>query len=235
MQEQSERQKQIEKVLQAKRDSTARRRSRAVAKGNEQIKWEADFDRERLSKRCIDPHETEPFVNCETVDEILKSARIFAYAFRHARVDCPDIQVGERISDFARRVAALWYSVPVGEIMSFVSLRTLHFDDDMGFRRAREFDFTKCWYDLPGTDVVVDVSALQPVGEERQIPDWEKAGFASYADYKEDLDEQARKKKIREELDRSLRSVEEIEKDFKKQPTDETTPQLLYSGTIIEH
>lgn len=230
---QDERQKAIDKVLTAKKESSTRRRYRAVAKGNEQIKWQASFDLERLSRHLIDPHEIAPFCDCESAEEILQTARTFALAFRHAKVDCLDIQAGEQISNFARRVAKLWYSVPVGSIMHFVSLRTLRFDDGMGLRRSAEFDFDKCWCDLPETNVAVDVLALEPIGEEMQVPQWELEGFASYADWREYKDEEDRKKKRRAELEASLRTKEEIDRDLNPR-TSETTPQLFYKGVITE-
>jgi hypothetical protein len=229
-----EEQNTVNEELRKLRQAFVQRRSRATRKGDEQKKWQAEFDIERLSKGggLIDPCEKAPFIDCRTPEEHLHTARIFAFAFRHARTDCPDIQPDETIDRFIFRVHKLWYSKPKGQVMFFVGLRTLRFDDDMGMRRE-EFDFDSEWEVLPGHDVTVDIAVLQPIGKEPEVPEWEKGGFTCYSDWRDHNDEEQRKKKNREQLDKYLASHPEVSTALAK--TEDSAPQLRYQGIIIEH
>src|SRR6266446_5425270 len=80
----SNRQVEIDESLRKLAQNLRKRRSRAKEKGDKPIEWETSFDLERLSKGggLIDVHEFAPFVDCETLQEYLNTARKFAYAFR---------------------------------------------------------------------------------------------------------------------------------------------------------
>jgi hypothetical protein len=229
------RQAELEEKLRLKRQSLIKTRSRATQSGDEEKKWRATFDIERLSKNggLIDVCEIAPFIDCTRPEEHLNTARIFAFAFRHDGVDCKDIELNESIDRFCFRVHKLWYSNPKGSVLLFVGLRTLRFDDDMGMRQI-DFDDSD-WEILPGTDVTVDVAALKPIGQEPQVPEWEKAGFPDYSDWKEHLEKEKRKRKGREELERSLRTQEELNRGLKSQSSETKTPQLYYKATLPEN
>jgi hypothetical protein len=225
----------LEPSVQTLRARFAKRKSRAVEKNDVFGQWTADFDLECLVKGggLINISEKSPFIDCRTLDEHLHTARIYAFAFRHAGIDVPDIQPDETVDRFCFRVHRQWYSIPVGKVMFLVGLRTKRFDDDMGMRRE-EFDFDATWEVLPFLTVTVDVAALQPIGLEPRVPplpEWKKAGFACYEDYKEDLDEKERKRKAHEELEQYLEK-----RDAEKKPSEpaESTPTLLYKATLSE-
>jgi hypothetical protein len=229
------RQAELDETLRLKRQSLIKTRSRATQSGDEEKKWRASFDIERLSKNggLVDVSEIAPFIDCTRPVEHLHTARIFAFAFRHDGVDCQDIQHDETIDRFCFRVHKLWYSKPKGSVLSFVGLKSLRFDDDMGMRQV-DFDATD-WKILPGTDVTVDVAALKPIGKEPQIPEWEQAGFPCYSDWIEHFAKEERKRKGREELERSLRTQEEINRDLKNQPSETKVPQLYYKAILPEN
>ncbi len=228
------RQAEINEKLRLKRQSLVKQRSRANKAGDEQKTWQVEFDNERLSKGggLIDVCEVAPFIDCKTPDEHLHTSRLFAFAFRHAGTDCPDIQPDETIDCFCRRVHKLWYSKPKGSVLFFVGLRTLRFDDDMGMRQL-DFDDTD-WEVLPGHDVTVDVATLPPIGKEPQVPEWKKAGFSCYPDWKEFTDKEEQKKKNRALLEASLRTQEEINRDLGAPTVETKVPQLRYQGIITE-
>jgi hypothetical protein len=210
------------------RDKLRKRRDRA--RNDEYRLWESDFDFERLEKGggLIDVHEKSPFVDYETPEEQLHTCRMFAHAFRQKKVDCPDIQAGETIEAFCRRVIELWYSKP-GEKMFFVGLKTLCFDNDLGFRNAEPMDFTTGWHILPSTDVTVDIdiSTLPRIGEKEQMQ-WQKDGFDSYQEWCEHITKETRKEKNRKELEQYL-----ADRDRGETKLEETgVPRLLYSAII---
>jgi hypothetical protein len=150
--------------MKAKNKSHALRQKRYRARK----KWAADFDAERLEKLLIDPHEQKPFQDCQTPEQTLHTARVFAFAFRQKGVDCPDISADETIERFAYRVTRLWYSAPLGKILHFVSLKTFEFDADQGFTNALPLEtFDSDWQPIPGSDITVDVASLAPIAPAR--------------------------------------------------------------------
>src|SRR6266852_1119979 len=232
------RQAELDELLRKKRQSLGRNRLRAIEKGDEQRKWTANFDLERLSKAggLIEVCEVRPFVDCATVWEYLHTSRMYAYALRQIETECPDITSSETINDFILRIHKAWYaSAPLGEVFHFVQLATSEFDDDLGFKRDAPYDWSS-WIPIPGSDVTLtaeEIVALPMVGKPE--PEWKKEGFSTYGDWKEHVDEEDRKRKGREELERSLRTQEEINRDLKSGTGETKTPQLFYQGIIIEH
>jgi hypothetical protein len=230
------RQAQIDDLLQKKRDSLRRNRSRATQSGDEQRKWTASFDLERLSKGLIEVHETHPFVDCESVQEYLHTSRMFAHALRQIGTECPDITSSETKNDFILRIHKAWYSsVQPGEIFHFVQLSTSEFDDDLGYKRNEPFDWSS-WIPVPGAEVTLtaeEIAALPVVG--LPDPEWKKAGFSYYADWKEHKDAEDRKAKNKALLESGLRTREEINRDLNPPTVETKTPQLLYRGIITEH
>lgn len=219
-----------------------KRVSRAKDGDGEQKLWDAEYDFEKLTKDggLIDIHESRPFVDVATPEELLHTCRIFALAmrrsiwFRKDKIDAPDIQPEETIGAFCYRITNLWYKTPAGSSGNplLVSLQTLRFDDDLGIVRPRTESFdAKYLLDEPTLNHVVDVSTLPQIGER-----WEKEGFGSYGEWKEHVDEEERKKKNREILDKNLKTQAEIDRMFNA-PTEagNQTPRLLYRGTIHEN
>ncbi len=228
------RQIELDDKLEKKAQALRKRRSRAKGREDEElVKWEVSFDLERLSKGggLIDIHEVAPFVDCQSTQEEFNTCRIFSHTLRRAKVDCPDIGPEETIDAFIRRCIDLWYrhKSPNG-VQLFVGLKTLEFDDDLGFHHEQPYDFSG-WQPWPDSDVTVDVASLPRIIG-REPMQWEKDGFSSYGDWKDEQDEQERKKKNRELLDKYLAS----------QPAPPTTPEtgdgipkLLYRAIITEH
>lgn len=192
---------------------------------------------ERLSKGggLIEVSEVRPFVDCETLDEYLHTARMFAHALRQIETECPDITTSETMNDFILRVHKAWYaSAPLGHIFHFVRLDNSEFDDDFGFKRETRVDWSE-WTPISSSEVRLtaeDISALPKIGKEPM--QWEKDGFDSYQDWREHKDGEDRKKKRRAELEASLRTKEEIDRDFNSQPDETKVPQLFYKGIITE-
>ncbi len=233
------RQIELDDKLEKKAQALRKRRSRAKDKEDEGlVKWEVSFDLERLSKAggLIEFYEVRPFVDCNTLREYLHTARLFAHAFRAQGEGVLDIQLGESINDFILRVHEKWYSsAPLGEIFRFVQLTTAEFDDDLGYSRDVPWNYDT-WIPLPGSEVTLtaeEIAALPRIGKEPM--QWEKDGFSTYGDWKEHVDEEERKRKGREELERSLRTQEEINRDLKSGTGETKTPQLFYQGIITEH
>jgi hypothetical protein len=219
----------LEPSVQTLRARFAKRYSRAVEKDDAFGQWTADFDLKRLQKNVIDPHEKRPFVDCVTPEEYLNTARIFAHAFRKINVACLDIEEGETIEKFVRRVCELWYSKPLGELMYFVSLNTFAFNTDLGFRRDEPATFEMPWYVAPDSDITVDVSTLPRIGMEPS--QWEEEGFESYRDWYMALEERKAKQKAHEKLESKLNTQEEIDRRLNAVEP-ESTPKLLYRATL---
>src|SRR5713226_6968466 len=79
------RQIELDDKLEKKAQALRKRRSRAKGREDEElVKWEVSFDLERLSKwgGLIEFYEVRPFVECNTLQEYLHIARMFAHAFR---------------------------------------------------------------------------------------------------------------------------------------------------------
>ena|SRR5437588_266358 len=238
----SNRQAEIDEKLRKLAQNLRKRRSRAKEKGERLVEWEASFDIERLSKGggLIDVHEVQPFVDCETVQEYLSTARKFAYAFREKGEDCKDIQPGETINEFLLRVHKSWYAKPLGQSMRFVRLDNCKFDNDLSFRRNVPYDFNG-WVPLPGSEKTLtsdEIATLPTVG--KPVSEWRKQGFSTYVEWwespseelkRQNQDKENRKQKLRDELDKSEKSPES-----KRQNSSEPdgTPTLLYRGIITE-
>jgi hypothetical protein len=235
----AERQAEIDDVLRKKDDALRQRGRRAKGGRADSVRWQVSFDRERLTKGSglIDCDEIAPFCDCKNMSEYLTTTRMFSYAFRANDQDCEDIKPGEKIIDFMRRVQALWYSTPLGQVMSLVRLDNCEFDDDAGFKRDVPVDWENDWSTPPGYDVMLtaeQIAALPMVG--KPVPSWKIEGFESHKDWWEHEEEKQRKQKAREQLEQSLRTKEQIDRDLNKTPSEETkTPTLLYQGAIIEH
>src|SRR6266404_751068 len=230
----SARQKEVSETLRKLQQALQKRRSRAKGKDDEEhVRWEVGFDLERLSKGggLQDIDEIAPFVDCKDLSEYLTTTRRFARAFRTEEFrteDCKDIQAGETINEFILRVQKLWYSAPLKTVMHLVRLDNCEFDDDLGFKRDVPVDWDNDWTPVPGSDVSLtaeEIAALPMVGKPE--PEWKKAGFSCYADWKEEVDKQERKRKGREQLERSLRNKEEVDRDLKSRPDETKTPTLL--------
>jgi hypothetical protein len=232
-----DRQAQLNELLQKKKGSIERRRRRAIARDDANVKWQTSFDSERLRKGSglIEVGEVRPFVDCETLQEYLHTARMFAHAIRQTGTECPDVSVSETVNDFIFRVHKAWYaSAPLGQIFHFVRLDDAEFDDDLGFRRATPVDWSR-WKPLPGSEVNLtaeEIAALPMVGKPE--PEWKKQGFDSWKDWNDHVTEETEKKKRREELEDSLRTQEEIDRDFKNRSGETKIPQLLYTAEITE-
>lgn len=128
------------------------------------VAWAQQFDKERLEKELIDPHEQKPFQDYETVEQMLHTARVFAFAFRQKGVQCPDIAADETIERFAYRVTRLWYSALLGKILHFVSLNTCEFNPDLGFTNHLPLEsFDEDWQPMADSNVTVDITSLPPV------------------------------------------------------------------------
>jgi hypothetical protein len=236
-QENEARQAELDELLRKKRQALVRQRVRATESDNEWKRWASGFDIERLSKEggLIEFFEIRPFIDCETVEEYLHSARLFARAFRAQDDDVPDIQPSETINDFIRRVHERWYSPAPGQMLFFVRLATAEFDDDCGFKRSEPWDYSS-WTPVPGSEVSLTAEEIAALPRMKELPQWKKEGFSNYADWKTDFDKKECKRQNHEILESSLRPESEIDRDLNKTPTDETkTTQLLYSGTINEH
>lgn len=232
----STRQKEIAEKLRKLPPTLARRRLRARGREDaEHVRWEVGFDLERLHKNggLHDIDEVAPFVDCKDLSEYLTTTRRFAYAFRVEDRDCEDIQAGETIGEFIRRVQAFWYSAPLGTVMHFVRMDNSEFDDNLGFKRDVPVDWDE-WTPIPGSEVSLtaeEIAALPLVGKSELA--WKREGFENWRDWNEFHEKEKRKQKDREELEASLRSAEEIDRDLNPR-TSETTHQLFYKGIITE-